>query len=132
MAVVNRCRTAKSAGCGIPYGVRLEAGVRQRPTKEVVMEKVLGGVMAVAMLAAFAVAGAMAGDRLGTRHRLVVNWPQRPLSDSAVISRGAGMMPEVVVTAEKPRLVMPTVEVRAGRTMAMSGPELRIFSGGKR
>jgi hypothetical protein len=89
--------------------------------------KLLSGMMAVAMLAAFAVGGAMTADRLGTRHRLAVNWPQRPLSDSAVTSRGAGMMPEVVVTAEKPRLVMPTVEVRASRTVATSGSELRAF-----
>ena len=32
-----------------------------------------------------------------------------------------GMMPEVVVTAEMPRIVMPTVEVRAFRTLAMNG-----------
>ena len=31
-----------------------------------------------------------------------------------------GMMPEVVSTAEMPRLVMPTVEVHAFRTVAMS------------
>ena len=31
-----------------------------------------------------------------------------------------GLMPEVVVTAEMPRLVMPTVEVHAFRTVAMS------------
>jgi hypothetical protein len=32
------------------------------------------------------------------------------------------MMPEVVSTAEMPRLVMPTVEVHAFRTVAMSTP----------
>jgi hypothetical protein len=36
------------------------------------------------------------------------------------MSRAAGMMPEVVSTAEMPRLVMPTVEVHAFRTVAMS------------
>jgi hypothetical protein len=34
-------------------------------------------------------------------------------------------MPEVTVTAEMPRLVMPTVEVQAVRTIAMSGSSLR-------
>jgi len=37
-----------------------------------------------------------------------------------------GMMPEVVVTAEMPRLVMPTVEVVGVRTAAMSGSDLRV------
>jgi hypothetical protein len=35
-------------------------------------------------------------------------------------------MPEVVVTAEMPRLVMATVEVRAVRTVALSGSDLRV------
>jgi hypothetical protein len=37
-----------------------------------------------------------------------------------------GLMPEVVVTAEMPRMVMPTVEVRAFRTLAMSTPSLNV------
>ena len=37
-----------------------------------------------------------------------------------------GMMPEVVVTAEMPRIVMPTVEVRAFRTLAMNGASLNV------
>ena|GEM_PF-1206570 len=37
-----------------------------------------------------------------------------------------GMMPEVTVTAEMPRLVMPTVEVRGFRTVAMSGSDLHV------
>ncbi len=37
-----------------------------------------------------------------------------------------GLMPEVVVTAEMPRLVMPTVEVHAVRTVALSGSDLRV------
>jgi hypothetical protein len=36
------------------------------------------------------------------------------------------MMPEVVVTADMPRLVMPTVEVQAVRAVAMSGSDLRV------
>jgi hypothetical protein len=37
-----------------------------------------------------------------------------------------GLMPEVVVTAEMPRLVMPTVEVRAFRTLAMNGSGFNV------
>ena len=37
-----------------------------------------------------------------------------------------GMMSEVVVRAEAPRLVMPTVEVRAFRTLAMNGSSLNV------
>lgn len=38
-----------------------------------------------------------------------------------------GMMPEVVVTAEMPRLVMPTVEVRAFRSVAMGASSLNVY-----
>ena len=37
-----------------------------------------------------------------------------------------GLMPVVTVTAEMPRLVMPTVEVRGFRTVALSGSGLRV------
>jgi hypothetical protein len=37
-----------------------------------------------------------------------------------------GMMPEVVVEAEMPRLVMPTVQVRAFRALAMTGSILNV------
>ena len=37
-----------------------------------------------------------------------------------------GMMPEVVVRAEAPRIVMPTVDVRAFRTLAMNGASLNV------
>ena len=37
-----------------------------------------------------------------------------------------GMMPEVSVTAEMPRLVMPTVEVRGFRTVAMNESDPRV------
>jgi outer membrane biosynthesis protein TonB len=37
-----------------------------------------------------------------------------------------GLMPEVVVTAEMPRLVMPTVEVQAFRSVAMSASRLNV------
>ena len=37
-----------------------------------------------------------------------------------------GLMPEVVVTAEMPRIVMPTVVVHAFRPVAMSGSGLNV------
>ena len=45
-------------------------------------------------------------------------------SRSRVAADGQGMMPEVVVKAEMPRLPMPVVEVVAFRTVAMTGSEL--------
>lgn len=38
-----------------------------------------------------------------------------------------GLMPEVAVTAEMPRLVMPTVEVHAFRTVAASGTAGNVY-----
>jgi hypothetical protein len=38
-----------------------------------------------------------------------------------------GMMPVVTVTAEMPRLVMPTVEVVAVRTLAMNGTAYNVY-----
>jgi hypothetical protein len=43
------------------------------------------------------------------------------------MSRAQGMMPLVTVTAEMPRLVMPTVEVVAVRTVAMGPSDLRAY-----
>ena len=63
------------------------------------MTKILTGLLAVAIVAAVMVGGALAGTKTFA---------------------SSGMMPEVVVTAEMPRLVMPTVEVHAFRTVAMS------------
>jgi hypothetical protein len=37
-----------------------------------------------------------------------------------------GIVPEVVVRAEMPRLVMPTVEVQALRTLAMTGSSFNV------
>ena len=39
---------------------------------------------------------------------------------------GQSLMPEVVVTAEMPRLVMPTVQVHATSMVAMSGPSQNV------
>jgi len=64
------------------------------------MSKILIGLLAVAIVAAVVFGGALAGLKNGNAR--------------------AGMMPEVVSTAEMPRLVMPTVEVHAFRTVAMS------------
>ena len=38
-----------------------------------------------------------------------------------------GLMPEVTVTAEMPRLVMPTVDVHAVRMVAVSRSDLRVY-----
>ena len=70
------------------------------------MTKILTGLLAVAIVAAVVVGGAMAGTKA--------------LAPS-------GMMPEVTVTAEMPRLVMPTIEVHAVRTVAMSGSDLSVY-----
>ena len=63
------------------------------------MTKILTGLLAAVIVAAVMVGGAVAGAKTSAR---------------------AGMMPEVVATAEMPRLVMPIVEVHAFRTVAMS------------
>jgi hypothetical protein len=47
-------------------------------------------------------------------------------SRSRVAADGQGMMPEVVVTAEMPRLLIPVVEVVAFRTVAMTGSDLHV------
>jgi hypothetical protein len=70
-----------------------------RSDMEVVMTKILTGMLAVAIVAAVVVGGSMTGAKTFAH---------------------SGMMPEVVSTAEMPRLVMPTVEVHAFRTVAMS------------
>jgi len=83
------------------------------------MTKILTGLMAVAIVAAlFLGAEWAAADWPGTRSGLAGN---------PVMSRAQGMMPEVTVTAEMPRLVMPTVEVHALRMVAMSGSDLRVY-----
>ncbi len=38
-----------------------------------------------------------------------------------------GVMPEVVIRAEMPRLVMPAVEVHAFRTVALSGTAGNVY-----
>lgn len=82
------------------------------------MTKVLSLGVAAVLAAVLVVGAALAvGGQLGTRSELAGN---------SVMSRAQGMMPEVAVTAEMPRLVMPTVEVRGFRTVAMSGSDLRI------
>jgi len=82
----------------------------KRPSQEVSVARVLGVVLVVALVAAlFAGATLFSGERQ--------------------MSRGAsvqGLMPEVVVTGEMPRLTMPTVEVHGYRTVAMSGSDLRV------
>ena len=75
------------------------------------MKKVLAAGMAVVLVMAVLVGVAALAGASGR--------------GSATADR-QGMMPEVVVTAEMPRLVMPTVVVRAVRTVAMSGPGLPV------
>jgi hypothetical protein len=67
--------------------------------------KKLSAVMAVALVGAVVVVTALS------------------VTNNVRARRGAnpvGLMPEVVSTAEMPKLVMPTVEVHAFRTVAMS------------
>ncbi len=52
----------------------------------------------------------------------------RTVATARGAAREQGMMPEVVVTAEMPRLVMPTVEVRAFRdpSVAMGNSAVNV------
>jgi hypothetical protein len=82
---------------------------RQRPNQEVSVKKVLATVIAAVVVGVVLVGGALAG------------------ANSRVSSADRqGMMPLVTVTADMPRLVMPTVEVQAVRAVAMSGSDLRV------
>ena len=75
------------------------------------MTKVLSTVMAAAVVVALFVGAALtAASAQG-----------RPGANRQ------GLMPEVVSTAEMPRLVMPTVEVHAVRMVAMSGSNLHVY-----
>jgi hypothetical protein len=89
----------------------LQVRGRQVTNREVSVTKVMTAVVTVAMLAVVLVGGAIAG----------ANGRERATADRY------GMMPVVTVTAEMPRLVMPTVEVHAVRTVAMSESDLRVF-----
>ena len=79
--------------------------------------KKLSTVMAAALVAVLFVAALVVGGRarLGHDPKSSADFGHVPMS------RAQGLMPEVVVTAERPTLVMPTVEVRAYRSVAMSG-----------
>ncbi len=90
----------KAAGAGMAaIGRCLRVFSGRGSDREVVMTRILTGLLAVAIVAASIFGAAMVGARK---------------------SAASGMMPEVVATAEMPRLVMPTVEVHAFRTVAMS------------
>jgi hypothetical protein len=84
---------------------------------EVSVMKKLSTVMAAALVVALFAVALVVGGRLGTRSELAGN---------SVMSRAQGLMPEVVVTAEMPRIVMPTVVVHAFRPVAMSGSGLNV------
>ena len=64
------------------------------------MTKILTGLLAAVIVAAVVFGGVLAGVKNGNAR--------------------AGMMREVVSTAEMPRLVMPIVEVRAFQAVAVS------------
>lgn len=93
------------------YGGRLEDDAVQRPELEVVMARILAAAMAAALVAVLFVGTALTPTNAQGRHG----------------ANRQGLMPEVTVTAEMPRLVMPTVEVHAVRTVAMSGSDLRVY-----
>ena len=99
--------------------------------REVCVTKVLTAVVAAALVMVALVGGAALAveGRLGTRSVPRPGHDPKSSADFGHVpaSRAQGMMPEVVVTAEMPRLVMPTVEVHAVRMVAMSGSDLRVF-----
>ena len=77
---------------------------------EVVVTKTLSALVALALVAAlFVGAGLTARSGQGN-----------------TVSNVQGLMPEVVVAAEMPRLEMPTIEVHGYRSVAMSGSDLRV------
>jgi hypothetical protein len=119
MTGMNGSQTTKSTGSSVAVAARcLRSSEGLVVDMEVAVKRMMTGLLAVAVLAAFAVGGAMTAARTGSRHSLMV--------DSAV-SNDAGMMPEVVVSAAMPRLVMPTVEVNAFRTVAVSGTVRNVY-----
>jgi hypothetical protein len=105
----------------------------ERPHVEVVMRKTLSVVVAAALVAALLVGGVLMGAKNGAKTGTV---PRAVRSEGgeatrsgglSAVSARAGLMPEVVVRAEMPRLVMPTVEVRAYRTLAMSASGSNVY-----
>jgi hypothetical protein len=74
------------------------------------VKKVLAIVIGAVVVGVVLVGGTLAGSHSGM----------------TATADGQGMMPVVTVTGEMPRLVMPTVEVVAVRTVAMSGSDLRV------
>jgi len=111
-------QVTESTGSGAAVtGLCLGNSVGLRYDMEVAMKNVLTGLLAVAVVAAVVVGGAFAAEgRLGTRS----------VQGQVPSSPAQGLMPEVVSTAEMPRLVMPTVEVRAFQTVAMSEQSLLV------
>jgi hypothetical protein len=100
MTGMSMSQMTKSTGSSMAAtGTCLRGFAGLRLDMEVAMKKVLIGLMAVAIVAAVVAGGALA---------------------SARTSADMGMMPEVVSTAEMPRLVMATVEVHAYQAVAMS------------
>jgi len=116
---------------GMSEGPNLNAGSRRVPALgaclnsarglvanlEVLMSKTLTVVMGAALVAAFVFGLVMTGAENGDSPSKRLRRTRR-----GTVPVSAGMMPEVVVRAEVPRLVMPTVEVHAFRAVAMSAP----------
>jgi hypothetical protein len=108
MTDINGCRTVKiDDGAATTFGGCMVRDAVKRQELEVVMTKILTAAMIVVLLVGTVLAAAN-------------------LQGRQEVSR-QGVMPEVVVSAEMPRLVMPTVEVHAVRMVAMSGSDLRVF-----
>jgi hypothetical protein len=129
MTGMSECRDLEPGRSRVDRGVEYVPVEGQRPNMEVVMTKILTGLLAVAIVGAVVVGAVAAADRLGTRsvHRLGHDPKSSADFGHVPMSRAQGMMPVVTVTAEMPRLVMPTVEVHAVRMVAMSGSDLRVF-----
>jgi hypothetical protein len=112
MTDMNGCHQTKSDSDAAMANQRcLQVRGRQVTNREVFVTKLMAAVVAVALMAVVLVGGAIAGAS-GRDH--------------AAADRN-GMMPVVTVSAEMPRLVMPTVEVHAVRMVAMSGSDLHVY-----
>ncbi len=89
-------------------------GSRRSKTEysEVNVKKILSMVMAGVLVAVLFVGAILSAAAGATRSKGGLN--------------RQGLMPEVVVRAEKPRLVMPCVEVQALRAMAMTSSSFNV------
>jgi hypothetical protein len=113
MTGMSECRDSEPSRSRVDCGLGFVPVEGKGPNMEVGGMKKLSAKMAAAVVVALSVVALVVGGRLGTRY----------------VPRDAsrqGLMPEVVVRAEKPGIVMPTVEVRAFRTLAMSASSMNV------